>query len=251
MQGGCTQALKAALELARTGLAVFPCAHNKHPRTPHGLLDASTDPGALRKLWAQHPGPLVGIRTGSGSVDVLDLDTRAPAREWWSLNRINIPPTQTHRTRSGGLHLLFQHAPSLRCSTSKIARGVDVRADGGYIISWPAAGLPVLHDSKPAPWPPWLLAELKPPMPPPPSRLVIPDDRRLEQLLRCVASAPEGQRNAITYWASCRFGEMVGTGLISETDAVAAIVAAAMVAGLPHNEAMATARSGLRTAGRS
>src|SRR5215468_642373 len=87
MQGGCTQALKAALELARTGLAVFPCAHNKHPRTPHGLLDASTDPGALRKLWAQHPGPLVGVRTGTGSVDVLDLDTRAPAREWGNVSR--------------------------------------------------------------------------------------------------------------------------------------------------------------------
>jgi hypothetical protein len=43
------------------------------------------DPGVLPKLWAQHPGPLVGIRTGS--VDVLDLDTRAPAREWGNVSR--------------------------------------------------------------------------------------------------------------------------------------------------------------------
>jgi hypothetical protein len=45
------------------------------------------DPGALPKLWAQHPVPLVGVRTGTGSVDVLDLDTRAPAREWGNVSR--------------------------------------------------------------------------------------------------------------------------------------------------------------------
>jgi hypothetical protein len=45
------------------------------------------DPGALPKLWAQHPGPLVGVRTGTGSVDVLDLDTRAAAREWGNVSR--------------------------------------------------------------------------------------------------------------------------------------------------------------------
>jgi hypothetical protein len=79
--------LSAALELAATGLLCFPVAASKCPTTPHGLLDASTDPGALPKLWAQHPGPLVGVRTGTGSVDVLDLDTGASAREWGNVSR--------------------------------------------------------------------------------------------------------------------------------------------------------------------
>jgi hypothetical protein len=238
--------LSAALELAATGLSCFPVAASKCPTTPHGLLDASTDPRALRKLWAQHPGPLVGVRTGTGSVDVLDLDTRAPAREWWSLNRINIPPTRTHRTRSGGLHLLFQHAPSLRCSTSKIARGVDVRADGGYIIWWPAAGLPVLRDIPPAPWPNWLLDLLKPAKPPPPRRVVIPDDLQVRRVLACVTAAQPGERNCIAFWAACRFGEMAASGLLSEGDALALIVDAAMSTGLSHREALAAARSGLK-----
>jgi hypothetical protein len=146
--------------------------------------------------------------------------------------------------------LIFAHVEGLRCSIGKIVLGVDVRAEGGYAIWHPAAGLPVLHDGEGAPWPDWLRAQLKPPAPPPPSRRVIPDDRRLQQILRRVASAPEGKRNAITYWASCRFSEMVATGLISTNDAMALIVDAATAAGLPHNEAIATARSALRTAGR-
>jgi hypothetical protein len=41
---------------------------------------------------------------------------------------------------------------------------------------------------------------------------------------------------------------MVATGLLGESDALALIVEAAMAAGLPREEAIATARSGMRTA---
>jgi uncharacterized protein YoaH (UPF0181 family) len=44
---------------------------------------------------------------------------------------------------------------------------------------------------------------------------------------------------------------MVATDLISANDAMALIIEAAMAAGLPRGEAIATARSGLRVAGRS
>jgi hypothetical protein len=81
---------------------------------------------------------------------------------------------------------------------------------------------------------------------PPPSRLVIPDDRRLQQLLHRVATAHEGERNSLTFWAACRFAEMVETDLLGESDALALIVEAAMLAGLPRVEAIAAARSGLR-----
>ena len=253
MQGSCAQALKAALELARPGLAVFPCGRNKHPCTQNGFLDATKDAATVQELWRRHGGPLVGVRTGAISgVDVLDLDAKhSDARNWWHAHRAELPVTRVHRTRGGGLHLVFRHAQGLRCSTSKLAHGIDVKGDDGCAIWWPAAGLPILHEGPPAPWPSWLLAQLKPPAPQPPSRLVIPDDRRLRQLLRRVATAHEGERNAITYWASCRFGEMVATGLISTREAEALIIDAAMAAGLPRSEAIATARSGLRIAGRS
>jgi hypothetical protein len=49
--------------------------------------------------------------------------------------------------------LFFQHQRGLRCSTSKIELGVDVRADGGYVVWWPASGGRVLCEGPIAPWP--------------------------------------------------------------------------------------------------
>jgi hypothetical protein len=191
---------------------------------------------------------LIGVCTGAVSgIDVLDLDPKHPqARDWWAANLIRMLGTRIQRTRSGGLHLFFQHASGLRCSVGRIARGVDVRADRGYVIWWPLIGLPVLLDIQPAPWPDDLLQRLQSKSPPPePPRSVVPDDRRIRRILERLEAAVEGERNSLTHWAACRFAEMLGPGL-SYDEAHALIVAAAMRAGLGFREASATARSGLR-----
>jgi hypothetical protein len=61
-------------------------------------------------------------------------------------------------TESGGYHVFFRHAEGLRGSVNRIAPGVDVRADGGYVIWWAREGLPVANAHKLEPWPEWLLA---------------------------------------------------------------------------------------------
>ena len=43
-----------------------------------------------------------------------------------------LPDTLTATTRNGGRHYVFKPVPGLRCSTSKIAPGLDVKAQGGY-----------------------------------------------------------------------------------------------------------------------
>jgi hypothetical protein len=156
-------------------------------------------------------------------------------------------PTRAHRTRSGGVHLLFEHAPGLRCSTNKIARGVDVRSDGGYIIWWPAAGLPVLSDAAVASWPKWLLRRLQPTSKSYPPRPIVPDRYILNRLVQLVAGAAQGERNAITFWAACRAGEMVRSGLVS-VDAISRLMTdAAIRTGLSPAEAQRTVQSGIRT----
>src|SRR5205823_355186 len=45
----------------------------------------------------------------------------------------------------------------------RLAAGCDVRSNGGYIVWWPAAGLPIICDAAIAPWPSWLLTLLQPP----------------------------------------------------------------------------------------
>ena len=157
------QALAAALDLAESGIPVFPCIldgtkRDKSPATPHGFKDASCDPAAVRNLWCNYPGALVGVPTGGISgIDVLDIDPRHGGDKWLEAIRDRLPATRTHATRSGGYHLLFRHRSGMGCSASRIARGVDVRADGGYACWWPAAGSPTARlASWPATcWPRW------------------------------------------------------------------------------------------------
>jgi hypothetical protein len=61
-------------------------------------------------------------------------------------------------TESGGYHIFFRHHEGLRGSVNRIAPGVDVRADGNYVIHWCREGLPVANADKLEPWPEWLLA---------------------------------------------------------------------------------------------
>jgi hypothetical protein len=253
-------ALDSALELAEQGKTSFPCNwFSKAPTKPkarggQGYKDATEDPAALRKFWKEFPGGLVGVPTGeTNGFDVLDIDPKhAAAREWWSETRDALLPTRAHRTRTGGLHLLFTHAPGIKCSASKIAQGVDIRTSGGYIIWWPAAGFPVLNDAPLADLPSWLHRLLLPPPPRhiEPHRRVVSfspyrDRRALRGLIRTVATAIEGERNAITFWAACRAAEMIADGNLSESEAVAELTAAAAYAGLSEQEAIRTIHSGL------
>src|SRR5262249_50298946 len=154
--------LQAALKLAVSGTPVFPVLANKQPATPHGFKDATTDIVALHALW--RPGCLVGVPTGDISgFDALDLDTKHDAaKKWWRDNRHRLPPTRVHRTRAGGLHLLFKHDGLIHGTAGKIAPGVDTRGNGGYIVWWPASGLPVLSEAPLPSWPDWLLAKFRP-----------------------------------------------------------------------------------------
>jgi len=247
------RSLDAALRLAGQGIASFPCNNEKRPTCPHGFKDATADPQQLRALCRDFPGVLIGVPTGEvNGFDVLDIDPKhSEAREWWSKNRDDLMPTRVHRTRSGGLHLLYRYTPGIRCSAGKLALGVDIRTTGGYIIHWPSAGYPVLNDGPISEFPAWLIKALRPPPPPPPRpTLYVPDERALLGLIRCVVGAPEGQRNATTFWAGCRAGEMVASGTLSEADAIAFLVEAASRAGLPQSEALRAARNGLCAARR-
>src|SRR5262249_22616891 len=159
-----SHALAAALALGSGGRKCFPCRGDKRPATPHGFRDAACDAGTLRDLWSRYPGTLIGVATGEAAdIDALDLDRKHPeAVDWWATNRHRLPKTRAHRTPSGGLHVIFRHRPGTRCWTGRPVPGVDGRANGGYVIWWPAAGLPVLSDAPLAQWPAWLFDEIQP-----------------------------------------------------------------------------------------
>jgi hypothetical protein len=250
---------QVAVNLGRNcGYATFPCREDKRPACPHGFKQAASDQAAILELWRRHPGPLIGVATGAVSgFDALDVDLKHDAAlAWWGGHEARIPATRTYRTRSGGLHLYFRHADGLGCSAGKVAPGIDVRADGGYVIFWFAAESgECLEHEPPTTWPVWLLADLQQPRPAPaPAQAArgapggAPDDRAIDGALRLISTAAGGERNAVLHWAACRMGEHVRAGRITGSSAEALLVAAAIGAGLPEKEARATARSGLRRA---
>jgi hypothetical protein len=132
----------AALRYAALGWPVLPlhtprhdgrcscgrgeCPHpGKHPRSRHGLCDASTNAARIRAWWAAWPDANVGVASGRGA------------------------------------HLYF-HAGAQRIANSvgRLGGGLDVRGRGGYVVAPPS-----LHADghryrwntrhRPAPLPPW------------------------------------------------------------------------------------------------
>lgn len=143
---------KDALQLAKDGYYVFPL-HNpteegcscglskcgktagKHPRVKGWKDVASKDPEQIETWWERWPNANIGVRTGNGLV-VIDIDDPdcEVARELLPM----LPPTLGVRTgREGGMHRWYTCEQSTRLSVHQL-RGVDIRADGGYIVAPPS-----------------------------------------------------------------------------------------------------------------
>ena len=135
-----------ALDYARRGWQVFPLTDvvggqcscgkpckspGKHPRTTHGLSDATDDSTVIEKWWNFWPTANIGICTGydSGFV-VIDVDDPGLL--------IDVPDTVSQRTGSGGRHYLFKHPGTHVKTTVGVIPSVDSRGDGGYIVAPPS-----------------------------------------------------------------------------------------------------------------
>ena len=246
----------AALALAADGRAVFPMSRDKRPTCPHGKDDASTDPEVIRTLFAARGPELVAIATGTPSgISVLDIDRQHGGGVWWIANRDRLPATFAYRTRSGGMHLWFLHRSGLR--TCILAEGVERRGDGASAIYWPGAGLPILCDTPPAPWPDWLEPPPRPAWTPPPAPCWQGDDERarryaegaMRRAIQAVAGAREGTRNALLFREAAGLLRLVETGGTTAAEVAESMAHAALAAGLPSREVQATLASAIRAHG--
>ncbi|WP_112490928.1 bifunctional DNA primase/polymerase [Streptomyces bacillaris] len=277
-----TLALAHALAAAGRGLPVFPLSATKLPalRSPHhgeqppvhcrgecglpghGVHDATTDPAAVRALFAAAPRATgYGIACGRAphrliGID-LDIDTAYGNDSVGALQQLalqhlfTIPPTVTVLTPSGGRHLWLTGPADTPVpnSAGRLAPGIDVRGSGGYLVG---PGSVTTHGRyrlapgtarlTPAPCPRALLRLLTPPRRAPGTLTSeTPPGRRGEGLIHFVLAAHEGQRNTRLFWAACRAYEH-GLG-----DALAdALAAAAIRTGLTEQEARAAIASAER-----
>jgi len=134
--------LNTALILADRGFAVFPCMpRDKRPATANGLKDATKDRVVIQRWWRQEPEFNVAIATGPASgVFVIDVDTVDAEAELAKLETAhgNLPPTVEVIT-ARGRHLYFSWpGRNVRNSAGKVAPGIDVRGEGGYVLVPPS-----------------------------------------------------------------------------------------------------------------
>ena len=231
------------------GLPVFPCDENKRPMTAHGFRDATRDAATIQRSFAR--AAMIGIPTGEASgFFVLDLDCKngAQGMEWLAAHEHRLPQTRRHRTRSGGIHLLFTMPAgrTIRNSASKVGPGVDVRGTGGYIIAPPSDGYDVVDVSSIAEAPPWLLDLIDPPAPqaqPVASRSVNPSNHSVNSLRNnnegtpyglaaldaaatAIMAAPEGAKHDTLNREAYSIGGLVAAGQLAEGAAIATLASA-------------------------
>jgi hypothetical protein len=254
-------------------LPICPYGADKKPTCHGGFNSASADPAAIETLWERWPGPLTGVKTGTASdLAILDVDPRHDGEAWladFEIRHGYFPATRIHATRGGGLHFIFGHRPGLNSSRDLIARGVDVRADGGAVIWWPKEGYRVLCEGPVAPWPMILdeaiaegeerrgrkaaenharydagLMERRKDAPLSSYRMVpVPlykklnklmpwslEQRRVRGILSVVTEKDEGRNDAL-YWASRRLRELIASGLVSRAIAEELLLDAAHLSG--------------------
>lgn len=153
--------LESALALASRGWPILPlhsptsgqrarcsCGDSacdsigKHPRTAHGLKDATTDAATIRAWWALWPAANIGVRTGAESgIFAIDIDPRHDGDT--SLTALEakhapLPDTAETVTGGGGRHLFFRHPGGpIKSRNGAIpdSPGIDCKSDGGYVVA--------------------------------------------------------------------------------------------------------------------
>jgi hypothetical protein len=270
--------LTAALAYAHRGIPVLPlhcptgrtgcsCGRpgcdrpGKHPRLPHGLTEASTDPRRIDLWWSRWPDANIGLRTGI-VMDVADVDTHAGGQALLHVMGGAAPVGPTVRTGGGGRHLWLR--PTGYGNRVGVLPGVDWRGVGGYVVAPPSrhahgtAYTWLCRSSRVPACPPALRDLVAGPGPTAgpdltePGRLVHPGryaEVALDAETGRVAHAPVGTRNDTLNRAAFALGRLVGAGLLDEASVIRELSAAARYAGLGRVETGRTIRSGL-TAGR-
>lgn len=140
------------------GWAVFPChsivdgkctcgrechSPGKHPLTPNGLKNATSDRQQLAAWWQQWPQANIAVATGEGNgIVVIDIDKDKGGFESLAEleERYGRPPETVEAiSGGGGRHLYYRYPAGVEVSSRNGWRpGIDVKASGGYVVCPPS-----------------------------------------------------------------------------------------------------------------
>lgn len=245
-----------ALTLAAAGWAILPL-RGKVPTTPHGVLDASTDPTQIAEWWPAGAQRNIGARVPDALL-VIDVDPQnggdLAALEAATATRLPDTLTVVSGRGTGGEHRYYLH-PGGNVSARRLPPGIDVKTSTGYCVMppslHPATGRPyVWRQAPPAALPSAVVDLLRTIQ----RRTTLPRatapagtlDAKAAYLARFVEQLGEGERNRGLFWAACRAVEDGHPQASFDL-----LAGAAMVAGLDEREADATIASARRGGDRS
>jgi hypothetical protein len=252
--------LTAALSLAGLGWHVFPAKRDKTPRTLRGFHAATTDEEQIRQWWNMWPDADLAVRTGKES-GIVVIDADGDEGEQTSIDRglfdLRTPTVFTAK----GVHWYFEHPGYPVQSKVRILPGLDVRADGGYVVVPPSVHVTGYQyawhdwtyptDTPLHPMPAWVV-QRRDPIAPVEASAGVQSPRYVEaafrQELDAVRSAPEGERNDTlnkAAFAIARFVPVLPARRMAEE-----FVRAAVAAGLTESEARRTLASALEARSR-
>lgn len=203
------------------------------------------DEPTVREWFAK--GHNLGFRTGAKSgLIVIDDDQCKHAA-----NGYTPPPTGLiARSPTGSTHHYYR-APQGECprnSASKLAPYVDVRGEGGQVVVPPSLHPVEPEDyrwaalGEPAPWP---VVQIDMSALATAAAGLGYAQTALVREAAQVRVAPEGARNDTLNKAAFNLGQLVAGGQLSADAVRAELVPAALIAGLPEREALATVANGL------
>jgi hypothetical protein len=213
--------IEAALTYANTGWPVFPLLGKSPLKGSNGHKDATRDLQKIQDWWSSNPTANIGLATGriSGLI-VLDVDPRHGGHESFKKIEANygsLPKTRMSRTAHGGLHRFYAYPDDGNRYPNAVELqglpGIDVRADGGYVVLppsklydrlsyiWGDTAVPI------APAPSWLLDSL--------TNQPLQHERNPQGggfalsvegkwLSEAVEKAREGNRNQIGFFLACQ-----------------------------------------------
>jgi len=211
--------LDGALDYAVRGWAVFPIEQGGKKPLCKWREESNRIEGNIRRKWAESPDNNIGIDTGKSGLVVVDIDPASGGED--SLQSLEgeydlLPTTVMVSTGGGGYHYYFKkpEGVEIKNSASKVAPGIDIRGQGGYVVAPPS-----VHESgrkyewinppgdyEPADLPEWLY------------RLVVEQKGKTEgestsgqsegsNILGQEDVIPEGRRNDSLFRIGCKLRE--------------------------------------------
>jgi hypothetical protein len=233
----------------------------KHPRTRHGLRDATTDAETVAKWWTWWPAANIGICTGTPD-GIVVVDTDSEDAELHLRKIAGGDPGGLIVATGRGLHHWYLTPESARIASSagRLGHGIDVKGVDGYVACPPSdhisgrqyAFVGGMLGSAPA----WLLtatgaAAALPPRTPgavPLPDLHVETTRYGRGVLECrcaaVLGAAEGERNFTLLRSATTSAGYAAAGEINLDEARQLLTAAALERGLGEREIAATIASG-------